>query len=91
MSLFAVYQTIHIFLSLVQAAIFVYWILTMLRFRNQFVLLLAKFIYPFIKPFHRPATWVMKRTGLPIDFTLFFAMIGLSLADRLVYYLFVLF
>ena len=44
---------------------------------------MAKFIYPFVRPFHRPAMWVMRRTGLPIDFTLWFAMIGINIVSEL--------
>ena len=68
------------------AAIFVYWILSFLRFNNRFVEVLAKFIYPFVRPFRRPAMWVMRRTGLPIDFTLWFAMIGINIVSELLFY-----
>ena len=69
-------------------AMFIYWIMTFLRFNNRFVEILAKFIYPFVRPFRRPAMWVMRRTGLPIDFTLWFAMIGINIVSELLYVLY---
>lgn len=88
MHMYHVVQAIQIFLRLLSAAMFVYWLLTLLRFNNRLVEILAKLIYPFVKPFRRPAMWVMRRTGLPIDFTLWFAMIGLNLVSELVYWLY---
>ena len=47
--------------------------------------ILAKFIYPFVRPFRRPAMWVMRRTGLPLDVTLWFAMIGINIVSELLW------
>ena len=85
MTMFLVVRVANAFLHLVSLAIFVYFILTLLRFNNRLVELLAKFIYPFVKPFRRPAMWVMRRTGLPLDFTLMFSMIGLEIVGGLLW------
>ena len=55
MTMYAVISALRLFLRILSAAIFVYWILTLLRFNNRFVEILAKFIYPFVRPFRRPA------------------------------------
>ena len=51
MTMYAVINALRLFLRILSAAIFVYWILTLLRFNNRFVEILAKFIYPFVRPF----------------------------------------
>ena len=79
MTMYSIIYALQLFLRILSAAIFIYWLLSLLRFNNRFVEILAKFIYPFVRPFHRPAMWVMRRTGLPIDFTLWFAMIGINI------------
>ncbi len=83
MTMYSVIDAVRVFLRLLSLAMFVYWILTLLRFNNRLVELLAKFIYPFVRPFRRPAMWVMRRTGWPIDFTLWFAMIGVNIVSEL--------
>ena len=82
MTIYAVFEAVRLFLRILSAAIFIYWLLTLLRFNNRFVEILAKFIYPFVRPFRRPAMWVMRRTGLPFDFTLGFAMIGINIVGE---------
>ena len=88
MSMYDVIHALQGFLRFLSFAMLVYWILTLLRFNNRLVELLAKFIYPFVRPFRRPAMWVMRRTGLPFDFTLWFAMIGINIVSELLYVLY---
>ena len=88
MTMYSVIDAVRVFLRLLSLAMFVYWILTLLRFNNRLVELLAKFIYPFVRPFRRPAMWVMRRTGWPIDFTLWFSMIGINIVSELLYVLY---
>ena len=88
MTMYAVFEAVRLFLRILSAAIFIYWLLTLLRFNNRFVEILARFIYPFVRPFRRPAMWVMERTRLPIDFTLWFAMIGINIVSELLYVLY---
>jgi len=88
MTMYNVYHTLMIFLQIISGAIFVFWLLSILRFRNRFMEILARFIYPFVRPFRRPAMWVAKRTGLPVDFSLWFSMLGLEVAGWLIGVLF---
>ena len=55
MTMYSVIHALQVFLRILSLAMFVYWILTLLRFNNRFVEILAKFIYPFVRPFRRPA------------------------------------
>ena len=89
MSMRDIINALQVFLRFLSFAMLVYWILTLLRFNNRLVELLAKFIYPFVRPFRRPAMWVMRRTGWPIDFTLWFAMIGINIVSELLWILYV--
>jgi len=86
MTMYAVFRTVDIFLWVVRTAILAYWLLTLLRFNNRLMQLLAKFVYPFVVPFRRPAMWVMRRTGLPFDFTLLFSVIGITAVNRLLWF-----
>ena len=88
MTMYAVFRTVDIFLWVVRTAILTNWLLTLLRFNNRLMQLLAKFVYPFVVPFRRPAMWVMRRTGLPIDFTIWFSVIGISIANELLWMLY---
>ena len=85
MSMRDIINALQVFLRFLSFAMLVYWLLTLLRFNNRLVELLAKFIYPFVRPFRRPAMWVMRRTGLPFDFTLWFAMIGINIISELLW------
>ena len=88
MTMYSVIHAVQVFLRILSLAMFIYWIMTFLRFNNRFVEILAKSIYPFVRPFRRPAMWVMRRTGLPNDFTLWFAMIGINIVSELLYVLY---
>ena len=55
MTMYAVISALQLFLRTLITSIFVYWILTLLRSNNRFVDILARFIYPFARPFRRPA------------------------------------
>ena len=72
MTMYSIIYALQMFLRILSAAI-------------RFVEILAKFIYPFVRPFRRPAMWVMERTRLPIDFTLWFAMIGINIVSELLW------
>ncbi len=45
--------------------------------------MLRQFIQPFISPFQRLSLWVMRHFRAPLDFTCFFALIGISLIERI--------
>lgn len=88
LTLSALYRAVSIFLYVVRTAILVYCVMSWFRPTNRFFDFLQRFIAPFVMPFRRLSQWIMARTGLPIDFSCVFAIIGLSLFDRLILWLF---
>ena len=51
MTMYSVIHALQVFLRILSLAMFVYWILTFLRFNNRLVEILAKFIYRSCAPF----------------------------------------
>ncbi len=90
MTLYTVFTAVGYFLYAIRTAILVYCIMSWFRPRNRFFYFLARFVEPFIAPFRRISMWVMTRTRLPIDFTCWFAIIGISLINRLMWWIYTL-
>lgn len=90
MTLYRVFRAASIFLRVVDTAILLYVVLSWFRTRNRVYLWLESFVRPFVAPFRRLSVWISSRTRLPLDFSCWFAMIGISIVEQLlwqVYYL----
>ena len=90
MSLYKVFYAASAFLYIIRAAIFIYAVLSWFRPRWQLYGMLEHFITPFIMPFRRLSVWITAKTRLPLDFSCWFALIGISIIDQLwwkLYYL----
>jgi len=85
LSLYDVYYTISIFLYVLRAAILVYAILSWLRPNFRLFYMLESFVRPFLIPFRRLSMWLMGKFRIPLDFSSWFAIIGLSILDRLLW------
>ncbi len=83
MTLFQVFRAGSAFLRIVSFAILVYCILSWFRPRHQLYLWLGSFIRPFVAPFRRLSVWLMSRTRMPLDFSCWFAVLGLELINSL--------
>lgn len=83
MTLYTVFFAARKFLQLLDAAIFVYCLLTWIAPLSGARRWLERFIEPFCAPFRPLAHALCRRWGAPFDFTCLFAMIGLSIIDRL--------
>ena len=90
MTLYKVFQSGSVFLSIIRIAILVYVVLSWLRPRHTAYLWLESFVRPFISPFRRLSVWLMSRTRMPLDFSCWFSLIGLSIVDRLWWRLYIL-
>ena len=88
MTLYKVFQAGSAFLYVVRVAILVYCVLSWVRPRNNLFLWLETFIRPFVAPFRRFSVWLMSRTRMPLDFSCWFAIIGLSIVERLWWWLY---
>lgn len=71
------------FLYILRIAIFVHWLLTLFNAHNAVVRWLDTFTEPFLSPFRRLSMTLMERTGVPLDFSYVFALIGLTIVERL--------
>lgn len=85
MTLYSVFQTASTFLRVVDTAILIYVVLSWFRPRNRIYLWLESFVRPFIAPFRRLSVWISSRTRMPLDFSCWFAMIGLSIVNQLLW------
>ena len=83
MSLYRVFYAGSIFLDVIRIAILVYVVLSWIRPSWQFFYKLERFVSPFIMPFRRLSLWISAKTHLPLDFSCWFALIGISIIDRL--------
>lgn len=83
MTLYGVFQAVSAFLRVVSLAILVYCVLSWFHPSSRFYVWLGSFIRPFVAPFRRLSVWLMSRTRMPLDFSCWFAMIGISLLERL--------
>ena len=88
MTLYKVFQAGSAFLYVVRVAILVYCVLSWFRPRNHLFLWLETFTRPFVAPFRRFSVWLMSRTRMPLDFSCWFAIIGLSIIERLWWWLY---
>ena len=91
MTLYRIFQAVSVFMSVLRLAILLYWFLTLFNARNALVDWVETFIQPFISPFRRLSLWLMARTGVRLDFTCFFSLIGLSVLNRLWWLLYAFF
>ena len=88
MSIISIYNAASMFLSLISYAIVIYCVLTWVAPRSAARYWLERFISPFCQPFRRLARYCCMRWGAPFDLTCLFAIIGLRLAQRVLYILF---
>ena len=83
MTLYKLFQAGSLFLSVIRVAILIYVALSWFRLRGNAYLWLESFVRPFVAPFRRLSVWLMSRTRMPLDFSCWFALIGLSVVDGL--------
>ena len=81
MTLYKVFQVGSAFLYVVRVAILIYCVLSWFQPRNNLFLWLETFIRPFVAPFRRFSVWLMRRTRMPLDFSCWFAIIGLQIIN----------
>lgn len=69
-------------LSLIRLALLLHWFLRLFRVRNQLTDWLDRFLGPILEPFRRLSETLMARTGVGLDFSYVFAIIGLTFVER---------
>lgn len=88
MTLYTVFRAGSTFLYVVRIAILLYCVLSWFRPQNNLFLWLESFIRPFVAPFRRLNMWIASRIRLPLDFSCWFAIIGLSIVERVWWWLY---
>ena len=89
-SLYLVFRAVSIFIYIIRSAILVFTIMSWFRPMNGFYTFLGRFVAPFLLPFRKLNMLIMRRARIPVDFSCWLALIGLSLVDGLwwrLYYL----
>ena len=81
--LYNIFQAVNMLLNLLSTCIFVYCILTWIAPRSPLCYWLERFISPVCAPFRSLARTMMIRWGAPFDFTCWFALIGIRIAQSL--------
>ena len=90
LSLRDVFNAASIFLYVVRTAILIYAILSWVRPNFRLFYMLESFVKPFLIPFRRLSIWLMSKCRRPIDFSCWFALIGISILDSLLWRLYYL-
>ena len=88
MTLYKVFQAGSLFLTVIRWAILLYVVLSWVRLSGTAYLWLESFVRPFVAPFRRLSVWLMSRTRMPLDFSCWFALIGLSLVNQVWWWLY---
>lgn len=83
MTLSQVFQAGSTFLRIVSFAILIYCILSWFHPHNSLYVWLGSFIRPFVAPFRRLSVYLMSRTRMPLDFSCWFAVLGIELINGL--------
>lgn len=90
LSLRDVFNAASIFLYVVRTAILIYAILSWIRPNFRLFYMLESFVKPFLIPFRRLSVWLMSKIRRPLDFSCWFALIGISILDSLLWRLYYL-
>lgn len=90
LSLHDVFNAASIFLYVVRTAILIYAILSWVRPNFRLFYMLESFVKPFLIPFRRLSVWLMSKCSRPLDFSCWFALIGISILDSLLWRLYYL-
>ena len=89
-SLYDVFYAVSIFISILRIAIIIYAVMSWGRPDFKLFYMLESFVRPFLIPFRRLSLWVMTKLRRPLDFSCWFALIGLSIVNNLWWRLFYL-
>lgn len=78
----SVFRAGSLFLYLIRTAIVVYCVLSWFRPKFKLFFWLRTFVQPFISPFQQLALKAMRYFNRPIDLTMVFSLIGISVIDH---------
>jgi len=84
MTVYIVVRTVRIFFDVLTAAILLFCIMSWFPTarRTRLFEFVSRFIEPMVAPFRGLSRWIMRKTGIPLDFSVWFALIGLRILER---------
>ena len=83
--MYIIFNALSQLLRLVSLAILVEVIMSWVYPRGKVYYWIGRFIEPVMAPFRRLSMWIMQRSGMPIDFSPWFAMIAINLVSQLIW------
>lgn len=88
---FQIYQGFVYFFRILRYLILAYWILSLFRPNFRLYYMLENFLAPLLRPFRILNMKLMSkmRGGMMIDFSIWFALIALSIAESIVWRIFI--
>lgn len=92
MLLYQVFVGIHYFFEVIRYMLLAYWVLSLFRPNFKLYFMLESFLAPILRPFRILNMKLMSkmRGGMMIDFSIWFTLIALSIAQQLAWKLFYL-
>lgn len=81
---YIIYRTVTMILSVLETAIFIYCVLSWIAPQTRIFGLLQYLLEPFVRPFRPLGQWIMEKTGVPLDFSMMFLILGIYIAQRLI-------
>jgi uncharacterized protein YggT (Ycf19 family) len=79
--MYYLFQALFIFLRIMDAALFLYVILSWVAPRTRVYYTFGRFVEPFLRPFRALSNRLLSRSALPIDFSVIFAWIGIQVLN----------
>lgn len=88
LSLYTVFRSVSIFFEIISTAMLIYCILSWFRPTFRLYYMLESFVQPFVTPFRRLSVRMTRYFRVPIDFSYWFALIGINILNRIWWWLF---
>lgn len=83
MTLYRIFQLGSWLLTILRLAILLQWFLRLFRVNGSFAQWLETLLGPIMAPFRKLAMMIISRTGIGIDFSYVFALLALTIVERL--------
>lgn len=78
-------RTLTMIFNVVETAVLVYCILSWIAPQSRIYDIMAFLLEPLVRPFRPLGQWIMEKTGVPLDFSLWIFMIAMHIAQTLIY------
>ena len=86
--LYGIFHALDLLCRILDYAIILYCVMSWFRSRTALFNWLGRFLEPIMSPFRGISRWICVKTGIPLDFTPYFAIIALSVIRNLLWRLY---